>query len=93
MTALSPNRIVAYNLARARALRGWTQAEAAEWLKPYLGVRWSVASFSAAERSYDGKKLREFTADEIVAFAQAFEQPILFFFTAPPPSHVSWRAP
>ena len=30
---MSPNQIVAYNVAKARALRGWTQEEAAEALK------------------------------------------------------------
>lgn len=48
---LTPNRVVAYNLARARSLRGWTQEQAAERLEPFLGVRWSKATFSAAERS------------------------------------------
>lgn len=77
---LSPNQVVAYNLWQARQERGWTQAQAAEALEPHLGVRWTVAQVSAAERSVDGTRVRQFTADDIVAFAQAFELPITYFF-------------
>src|SRR3546814_10466071 len=73
---LTPNQVVAYNLAQARALKGWTQDQAAEALEPHLGARWSSASYSAAERSVDGNRIRNFDADEIVAFARAFELPI-----------------
>ena len=81
---LTPNQVVAFNLTAARSKRGWTQDQAAEALEPYLGVRWSKASFSAAERSITGKVVRNFTADEIVAFARAFEVPVTFFFMPPP---------
>src|SRR5215207_10252431 len=64
---LTPNQLVAYNLHRARIMRGWTQEEAAEQLEPFLGKRWSKASFSAAERSVTGDRAREFTVDELVA--------------------------
>ena len=43
------NQFVARNMALLRTSRGWTQSEAAERLAPYLGVRWSKASYSAAE--------------------------------------------
>jgi hypothetical protein len=81
---LSPNQIVAYNLAQARLWKNWTQEEAAEHLAPYLGTRWSKASFSAAERSVDGQRVRQFSADEIVAFARGFGLPVGFFFLPPP---------
>jgi hypothetical protein len=81
---LTPNQIVAYNLAQARAWRDWTQEEAAEQLAPYLGMKWSKASFSAAERSVDGERVRNFSADEIVAFARCFGLPVGFFFLPPP---------
>ena len=84
---LTPNQVVAYNLAQARGLREWTQDEAAAALEPYLGVRWSKGTFSAAERSVDGGRVRQFTADEIVAFARAFELPVSWFFMPPMP----WR--
>lgn len=82
---MTPNQIVAHNLRRARALHGWTQDAAAERLAPLLGERWSKATFSAAERSVaQPARIRQFSADELVAFAQAFELPIAFFFTPPP---------
>jgi transcriptional regulator with XRE-family HTH domain len=81
---LTPNQVVAYNLARARELKGWTQDQAAEALEPYLGVRWSKASVSQAERSVAGGFVRNFSADEIVAFARAFDQPVTWFFMPPP---------
>lgn len=86
---LTPNQLVGYNLFCARRERGWTQAQAAEALEPHLGVRWTVAQVSAAERSVDGTRIRQFTADDIVAFAQAFELPISYFFVPPRP-HALW---
>jgi transcriptional regulator with XRE-family HTH domain len=84
--AWTPNQIVAYNVAQARLLRGWTQEQAAEALAPYLGTRWSAASFSAVERSVAGGGIREFTADELLALARGFRLPIGWFLT--PPSHL-----
>lgn len=84
----TPNQLVAENLKKARELRGWTQEEAAEKLEPYLDVRWSKATFSAAERSVAGERIRQFDADEIFAFSQAFDLPIGWFFL---PSDVRTR--
>ena len=86
---LTPNQVVAFNLAQARQLRGWTQQQAIDALEPFLGARWSVANYSAAERSVDGGRVRNFDADEIVAFARAFELPVTWFFMPPPP----WASP
>ena len=86
---LTANQVVAFNLAQAREWRGWTQEEAAEALEPFLGVRWSKATFSQAERSVAGRFIRNFTADEIVAFARGFELPVTWFFMPPPP----WAEP
>lgn len=83
---LTPNQIVAYNLAQARLWKNWTQEEAAEELEPYLGARWSKGSFSSAERSVDGQRVRQFSADDIVAFSRCFGLPVGFFFLPPPPS-------
>lgn len=80
---LTPNQVVAYNLARARLYRGWTQEQAGEALEPYLGTRWSVANFSAIERSVDGGRVRQFTADELFALSRCFGLPIGFFLTPP----------
>ena len=81
---LTPNQIVAWNLERARALRSWTQQEAAEHLEPYLGERWSKATFSSAERSVTGARIRQFTADDLYAFARGFDVPLTYFLCPPP---------
>jgi DNA-directed RNA polymerase specialized sigma24 family protein len=80
---LTPNQLVAYNLARLRRERGLTQEQAAELLEPHLGVRWSKAAFSQVEQSVLGKRHREFTADDLVAFARAFDVPLAWFFLPP----------
>jgi len=82
---LTPNQVIAFNLARAREAKGWTLNEAAEALEPYVGSRWSKANLSAAERSIAGERIRNFDADEIVAFARAFGVPIAYLFMPPPP--------
>ena len=82
----TPDQVVAYNLARARELRGWTQPKAAAEVARHLGTEpWSPAVWSAAERSVTSDRVREFTASEIVAFALAFELPIAWFFLEPAP--------
>src|SRR5882672_9175351 len=84
---MTPNQIVAYNVAKARALRGWTQEQAAEALKPYLGAKLSGPSFSALERSASNpSRIKVFSADELLALSRGFDLPIGFFFTPPPPS-------
>lgn len=81
----TPNQVVAYNLARAREHRGWTQKEAAERLQAHLGGKpWSVTAWSAAERSVGGERVRQFDADELIAFARTFDLPITFFLLPPP---------
>lgn len=82
----TPNQIVAFNISQARLKRGWTQDQAAEAIAPYLGARLSTASWSAIERSVDGGRIREFTADELVAFARGFDLPLGWFLTPPPVS-------
>jgi transcriptional regulator with XRE-family HTH domain len=78
---MTANQLVAQNLKRARQHAGLTQAQAADRLEPYLGRRLNKANFSALERSAaDGRK-REFSADEILAFACAFELSVSYFFT------------
>lgn len=83
-SSLSPCQIVAWNLERARRSRGWSQEETAKRAEPYLGHRLSRAAFSQAERSIEGKRIRRFDADEIVAFARVFELPVSYFFIPPP---------
>lgn len=53
-------------------------------------MRWSAASFSAAEGgAYPGRRVREFCADELLAFARAFALPLWFFFLPPPAGGVA----
>lgn len=82
---MTANQIVAFNVVKARLLRGWTQEEAADAIAPYLGNRLSAASFSAIERSVDVGRVREFSAHEILAFARGFHVPVTWFFTPPSP--------
>lgn len=81
---LTPNQIVALNLTRARTERGWSQPEAAAALEPFLGARWSRASYSAVERSVDGLRIKQFSADELLALARCFDKPLSWFLTPPP---------
>jgi transcriptional regulator with XRE-family HTH domain len=81
---MTPNEVVSWNVLRARALRGWTQEEAAQRLEPYIGARWSKASYSAAELAHKAtNRPRRFTADELYALSRAFELPITFFLIPP----------
>ncbi len=84
-------------LASPTDIRVATMERAAAELEKYIGARWSKATFSAAERSIDGRRVRQFTADEIVAFSRCFGVPIGFFFMPPRPSQsensVNFAAP
>ncbi len=81
------NEIVAYNFRAARELRGWTQQDTARALEGLLGQRLPQASISAIERAYEGDRHREFDAHEILAFALAFDLPLVWFFLPPPRDH------
>jgi len=83
---MTPNQIVAFNVAKARALRGWTQEQAADELAPYLGARLSGPSFSALERSaWTPTRVKQFSADDLLALSRGFDLPIGYFFTPPAP--------
>ena len=81
------NEVVAYNFRAARELRGWTQEETAQALERLVGQRLPQASISAIERAYEGEHRREFDAHEILAFALAFDLPLVWFFLPPPKDH------
>jgi len=78
------NQVVAFNFRSARELRGWTQEETADRLEPYLGMRLTQAGVSAIERAWDGDRHREFDAQEVLAFALAFDLPLIWFYMPPP---------
>lgn len=80
------NEVVAYNLARARRSKGWTQAEAAERLQRQSGKTWTSATLGAAERTAAGSthtRTRQFDANELVTFSLVFSQPVAYFFLPP----------
>ena len=86
MNEYTPNQVVAYNLRRARELRGWTQGKAAERLEPFIGTAWSKASWSAAERSAETPRVRHFSADDLIALARCFDLPVVWFLVPPDPN-------
>jgi transcriptional regulator with XRE-family HTH domain len=79
----TPNQVVASNLSRLRQRRGLTQAEAARELSDFSGKAWTEAMVAHAERSVTGNRIREFTADDLVTMARAFDVPVLYFLTPP----------
>jgi hypothetical protein len=81
---LSANQVVAYNLRRARERSKLTQEAAGALLEPWLGTRWSRATFSTAERSAERpERQRQFTADDLLAFSCAFRLPLAYFLVPP----------
>ena len=72
------NQVVAFNLARWRKAAGLTQAELGEMLGG-----WSNATVSAAEKSWDGKRIRQFDADDLIAIAMALDIPLAALFLPP----------
>jgi transcriptional regulator with XRE-family HTH domain len=88
----TPNQVVAGNLVRLRQRRGLTQAEVARLLSAVAGKEWSETMVAHAERSVTGNRVREFTADDLVTLARAFDVPVLYFLT-PPPSGIFVHVP
>jgi transcriptional regulator with XRE-family HTH domain len=80
------SQLVAYNMARFRKAAGLTQEELGERLGG-----WSAASVSAAERSWDGKRIRKFDADEIVNMATTLGIPVTALFLPPEDDGVEHR--
>lgn len=77
------SQVVAHNLTRARELRGLTQSEVAERLSRFTESNWSQTTVAQAEGSVGGQRVRQFTANELVALARTFDLPVLFFFLPP----------
>jgi F0F1-type ATP synthase membrane subunit b/b' len=77
---VTANRLIAYNLNYFRRVVGLSQQELGEPLG------WSAASVSAAERSWDGKRVKKFDADEIVQISGLLGVPLAALFL-PPEDH------
>ncbi|MCA1691710.1 MAG: helix-turn-helix domain-containing protein [Actinobacteria bacterium] len=91
--AWTPSQVVAHNMSRARQLRGLTQAEIAERLSRFTGAPWSDVTVAQAEGSVSGKRVRQFTANELVALARTFDLPVLYFFLPPEDRSGELRTP
>lgn len=79
----TPSQVVAHNMTRARQLRGLTQSEIAVRLSAFSGAPWSDVTVAQAEGSVSGKRVRQFTANELVALARTFDLPVVYFFMPP----------
>ena len=85
--------MVAHNLTRARQLRGLTQSEIAERLTTFTGTQWSAVTVAQAEGSVTGQRVRQFTANELVALARTFDLPVMYFFLPPEDRSGELRTP
>lgn len=90
---ITPNRLVAYNMAYWRKVAGLTQEELATELNRFYekGNQWTNVSVSAAERSWDGKRVRQFDADIIMSLTTIFGLPLTAFFLPPEDDGVKQR--
>jgi transcriptional regulator with XRE-family HTH domain len=79
----SAAQVVAHNMTRARELRGLSQSEVAERLSTFSGSPWSQVTVAQAEGSVSGNRMRQFTANELVALARCFDLPVLYFLLPP----------
>lgn len=80
---ITVNQVVAYNMAYFRKVAGLTQEELGQRLTGWTSKPWSKAAVSAAERSWDGKRIRQFDADLIYGLARALSVPVSAFFLPP----------
>ncbi|MHB1431399.1 MAG: helix-turn-helix domain-containing protein [Streptosporangiaceae bacterium] len=71
------NQVVAWNLAFWRKAADLTQEELGERLD------WSKVVVSAAERSWDGVRVRQFSADDLVNIADALGLPVAALLLPP----------
>lgn len=71
------NQVVAWNLARIRRDAGLTQQQLAGM------VGWTKSSVSEAEVSWNGKRTREFSAQDLAVLSLALGVPLAAFFLAP----------
>jgi transcriptional regulator with XRE-family HTH domain len=70
------NQVVAYNITYFRVRRGLTQEQLGQRMEVITGRPWSKATMSALERSWDGNRIRQFDADDLIALSRALEYPV-----------------
>lgn len=85
LPSLTADGVVSYNLLQARTLRGWTQQQAADRISECLGKPWSIPVYAAAERAHRSARVKEFSADELLALSRAFRLPITWWLVPPGP--------
>jgi transcriptional regulator with XRE-family HTH domain len=88
---ITANMLVAYNMAHWRKAIGLTQEELGNELTMYTGRPWSKATVSAAERAWDGKRVRLFDTDELLALSVALQVPLSALLLPPADDGVSRR--
>jgi len=79
------NQLAAWNLTYFRKAAGLTGEE----LGALLG--WSKAVVSAAERSWDRRRVRQFSVDDLATIALALGVPVIAFFLPPPDAGIAVR--
>lgn len=89
----TPSQVVAHNVTRARELRGLSQSDVAARLSQFTGTSWSATTVAQAEGSVSGNRVRQFTANELVALARTFDLPVLYFFLPPEDGAGAFRTP
>jgi hypothetical protein len=80
---LTPNQVVAYNMATYRRVAGITQADLAVELEDRTLFVWTKATVSAAERSWETDRSKQFDATQLFALCDIFQVPIIAFFVLP----------
>ena len=79
------NSIAALNMAFFRKAAGLTQEELGELLG------WGKSVVSTAERSWDAKRVRSFSAEDLIAIAAALQIPLAALFLPPEDDGTAFR--
>ena len=79
------NSIVALNLAYFRKAAGLTQEELGE------RIGWGKSVVSTAERSWDAKRVRSFSAEDLIGIAAALQIPLVALFLPPEDDWTAFR--
>jgi transcriptional regulator with XRE-family HTH domain len=87
MTELTPNDVAALNMAYYRQAAGLSQQQLANKLG------WPKTIVSTAERTWEAKRTRNFTADDLAELAAFFRIPVGALFVPPPGVTVSVPSP